>query len=536
MTSFAMRATAQYLPYSRTGAFSPLVIDYVEKGLLREYCEYEPELSSMEAAISARTAFPIDRRLLVDEMTHYYRGLPVSEKVRSNLNSLLSENTFTVCAAHQPHLFTGPLYFVYKIIHAIRLADELSRKFPDRRFVPVYFMGSEDADLDELGAVHLNGQTFRWKPGRKGAIGRMRVNHSLCLLLEQFMAALPAGAGTERIHSLLKKHFAEGVTMENATFGLVNDLFGKYGLLIFLPDRPAFKRCFLPVIRREIEMAVSSVAVRDTISTLSGSYAVRAAVRDTNLFYLTDADRERIDRSGEGFMLAKSGRRIEKQALLQLAESNPECFSPNVILRPVYQEMLLPNIAFIGGGAEVSYWLELRELFRTLRVPYPVILLRNSFLLLHPGQAAVMNAMGLNPEQLFMDPARLEKEWVASKDPDASGLQVNLAVIDTVYPDVLKAAREVTLGMDNHIAALRKAAVNRLHKNDKKRLQHLKKNMRSQLSGLHNLTVTAMPGGLLQERVENFLPWLATYGEVLTDVLIDKASGSGKEFCIISLD
>jgi hypothetical protein len=223
------------------------------------------------------------------------------------------------------------------------------------------------------------------------------------------------------------------------------------------------------------------------------------------------------------------------QDILQLADSNPECFSPYVILRPVFQEMLLPNVAFIGGGAEVSYWLELRELFRMLRVPYPIVLLRNSFLMLHPGQYQMMVSLGLNPGQLFTEAVMLEKEWISSKDPNAQNMEKSLAVIEDIYPGVLQSAREVTLGMDNHIAALRQAAENRLKYKEKRRVKNLKRNFRQSLADINNLSVTAMPGGVLQERVENYLPWLAKYGSELTDWLFENASGFGKEFCVLSL-
>jgi len=530
-----MRAAAQYLPYSQTGAFAPLVIDYLERGLLRECCEYEPDLNSVKAAIAARSAFPTDRKLLVSVMKDYYVNHQPYEKVRSNLDLLLSENTFTVCAAHQPHLFTGPVYFIYKIIHAIKLAAELNQKFPDSRFVPVYFMGSEDADLEELGTVKSNGRVFKWKTTQKGSIGRMRVDGALRSMLEEFMACFPDAPGADAVISSLKKYFAEGHTVEQASFALVNELFGKYGLLIFLPDRKEFKRAFLPVIKEELEHAIAPKSLKDPMKELSRRYKIPAVVKDTNLFYLTDTERDRIDRADDGFILNKSGRRFSMQEMLQLAESHPECFSPNVILRPVFQEILLPNVAFIGGGAEVSYWLELRELFRMLRVPYPIVLLRNSFLMLHPGQYPLMESLGLTPLQLFKDPVLLEKEWMASKDPDAQNLEKALSVIEDIYPGVLQSAREVTLGMDNHMAALRKAAVNRLKYKEKRRLKNLKRNFRQSLADINNLSVTAMPGGVLQERVDNYLPWLAQYGNDLTDLLFENASGFGKEFCILSL-
>ncbi|HYC30076.1 MAG TPA: bacillithiol biosynthesis BshC, partial [Chitinophagaceae bacterium] len=169
-----MDCTSTNLPYKQTGYFTKIVADYLDRSpLLREFYEHEVTIEGLQAAIAKRKEFPTDRKLLQAELRRQYATVPTSDRVSQNIELLGNENTFTITTAHQPAIFTGTLYFVYKILHAIKLADFLKEKIPHQHFVPVYYMGSEDADLDELGHIHLDGKKLSWETKQKGAVGRM---------------------------------------------------------------------------------------------------------------------------------------------------------------------------------------------------------------------------------------------------------------------------------------------------------------------------------------------------------------------------
>jgi len=166
-----MVCTATHLPYSATGYFSKIVQDYLERSpSLRSFYEHDVSLDGIRSAIAARQEFDTDRELLVKELTTQYEALSSWDKVKRNIALLRKENVFTICTAHQPNIFTGHLYFIYKILHAIKLADDLSSQLKDFYFVPVFYMGSEDADLEELGNIWLNGEKLTWQTQQSGAV------------------------------------------------------------------------------------------------------------------------------------------------------------------------------------------------------------------------------------------------------------------------------------------------------------------------------------------------------------------------------
>src|SRR5690606_8891268 len=140
---------------------------------LRPFYTHDVSVEGIAAAIEARKAFPVDRKLLTEELFKQYENTPTAPEVKNNIESLLLENTFTVTTAHQPNLFTGYLYFIYKILHVIKLCETFKERFPGNHFVPVFFMGSEDADLDELGKVYMEGEKIVWDTQQRGAVGRM---------------------------------------------------------------------------------------------------------------------------------------------------------------------------------------------------------------------------------------------------------------------------------------------------------------------------------------------------------------------------
>src|SRR5215216_916363 len=153
-----MDCTSTHLSYKLTSYFSRIATDYVERSpALRQFHEHDVCLEGIRNAIEKRKSFNTDRELLYHELREQYKIVHASGRVAENLERLRSADTFTVCTAHQPNIFTGHLYFIYKILHVIKLADRLNNEITNCHFVPVYYIGSEDADLDELGHIFING-------------------------------------------------------------------------------------------------------------------------------------------------------------------------------------------------------------------------------------------------------------------------------------------------------------------------------------------------------------------------------------------
>jgi bacillithiol biosynthesis cysteine-adding enzyme BshC len=363
------------LPYAATGAFSALVTDYLARHTaLEPFYHRFPTLEALGEQIEEKkNSYSIESRAqLVASLQEQYREANLPPSVAANLDLLAQPTTFTVTTGHQLNLFTGPLYFVYKVITTIKLSRQLKEAYPQHDFVPVYWMATEDHDFAEINHFNLFGKRYEWQAEKVGGpVGRMTLDGLDEQVLSQLSADVPAA---------FAEAYRTAPTLAAATRQLVTALFGDFGLVCLDADAPALKQALVPVIEQEISAQASFKAVQATDEQLTAAgYKPQVYARPLNLFFLTDeGSRERLEPEDGHIVVRNTNRRYTTEELLTLARQQPECFSPNVVLRPLYQELLLPNLAYIGGGAEVAYWFQLKQVFADNKVPFPVLLLRNS--------------------------------------------------------------------------------------------------------------------------------------------------------------
>ncbi|MCW3087939.1 MAG: bshC [Sediminibacterium sp.] len=532
-----MDQPANYLPYESTGYFSKLVSDYLQQSpALQPFFRHTPDMTGIQHAIEARRSFDTPRGLLVEVLNEQYAGIDLSPKLKANIASLADGQTFTVTTAHQPNIFTGPLYFIYKIIHTIKLADQLSAQMPAQKIVPVYYMGSEDADLDELGHVTVGGQKLTWKTSQAGAVGRMKVDKALTSLVHEIngqAGVLPFG---KELNDLFQRCYTEGRTIQQATLLLVNELFGAYGLVVLVPDNAKLKMAFTPVVEKELLEGFSHKCVAETIEQLGRHYKVQAGGREINLFYLLDDKRERIERRDAGYEVRALGLHFTKEEILQELGAHPERFSANVILRGVFQETILPNIAFIGGGGELAYWLELKKVFDAVKVPYPVLLLRNSFLLVKMTQADKWQKSGFTNADLFADTQSLLNALVKRESAHQLTLEKELQQVHAQYAQLKQVTDKVDKTLSQHVEALEKKAVKKLAELEKKILRAERGKYEAQQKRLAQLKSELFPGNNLQERVDNFSLYYALYGKSWLKQLYAASTAFNEGFGIVSVN
>jgi bacillithiol biosynthesis cysteine-adding enzyme BshC len=528
---------AQRIPYRETGSFSSLVMDYLDHHpSLLPFASHELSLRGIQACIKERSSLPIDRDLLVKRLSEQYQGMELSEKIKENLTLLSRSTCFTVTTAHQNNLFSGPLYFVYKILHAIALAGELKKKNPDADFVPVFYMGTEDADLDELDHIHIGPEKLQWNTEQTGAVGRMRIDRALVALIDRLQGQLgvfPFGA--EWI-ALLKECFVEGRTMAEATFLLVHHLFASQGLLVLLPDHPDLKRSFIPILKRELlEQFTAPLVDEQTQALVAAGYDVQASPRNINLFYLQDGSRQRIEKKGEQWVVQGTSLVFDASSLVKEVEEHPERFSPNVMLRGLYQCSLLPDVAFIGGGAEISYWMQLAKLFSATSIPLPVLVLRNSFLLVEPTTTKRLANLGLSANQLFLSDDQLLRLLVDSKVMSQQDLTEEMNLLQQLYQQLQQQAGQLDPTLVAHVASLEKRSLQGLQGLEKKLWRVIKRKHLEQQSQLQLIKSELFPGGQLQERHQHIGYFYARWGRGLIDQLLLHSQGLTQEFTILHL-
>jgi bacillithiol biosynthesis cysteine-adding enzyme BshC len=529
-----MDCIATRIPYRQTNYFSKIILDYLDHAeALKPFYAYPPSLQGIQKAIDARKGFG-NRKPLVEELIKQYAGIK-SDLVEKNIQSLLLENTFTITTAHQPNVFTGPLYFVYKILHAIKLAGYCKSSLPQYNFVPVYYMGSEDADLDELGHIFLGGQKIEWKTKQTGCVGRMKVDKEFLKLIELIsgqLAVLPFG---DQILSLVKTCYQEGVLIQEATFKLVNALFAEYGLIVLIPDNPNLKKLATNIFTDDLVNETPSVIVEKTANKLhAAGYKLQANPREINLFYLKDGMRERIVRVKEKFVTYDSRVTFRDKEILKELTDHPERFSPNVILRGIFQETILPNLVYIGGGGEIAYWLQLKELFENYQVPYPVLLLRNSFLVIDKKWNEKISKLGFSAEDFFLPEQELMNRLVARESRNEIKLNGNFTSAEKLYESLKKQAVAVDSTLAQHVDALKTQSIYRLQELEKKMIRAEKRKFTDHQRQIHSIKEKLFPGNGLQERIDNLMYYYAKWGKDFLQRIYDASLSLEEEFVILS--
>jgi bacillithiol biosynthesis cysteine-adding enzyme BshC len=528
-----MNFTAHKLPYEQTGYFSRLVTDYLNcNDFLRSFYAHPVSFDGLEAAMHARELFPTDRETLVQVLQDQYRALPAREAVNKNIRLLSDRKTFTITTAHQPAIFTGHLYFIYKILHVVKLAGELSLKYPGRNFVPVYFMGSEDADLDELGHIYLDGEKISWETAQTGAVGRMHTDglEKIVDRIEGEFSTRPFGP---ELIQLLRTCYTGSETVQEATLRLLHQLFGNHGLVVLIADDRRFKSVMRPVFKDDLEEHIPFRITEQTTGLLAEKYAVQAKPREINLFYLKDQLRGRIDFKEGLYKVHDTTLSFTGEAMKAELDSYPERFSPNVILRGLFQETILPDIAFIGGGGETAYWFELKALFDHYRVPFPVLILRNSFLIIRKNPGIKMEKAGLDRETVFQQEDAIVEQIVKNHSSNQLNLEREIRQLDEYYDTLKNIAASVDETLAQHVESLHSKALKGVVELEKKILRAEKRNFEDQRNKIREVREALFPLNGLQERVENFIPWYALYGSAFIDLIFKNSLTLEEEFMVL---
>lgn len=445
--------------------------------------------------------FSMDKReALVKALKNQYSTVSNSEKTLKLIETLNDENTFTVTTGHQLSLFTGPLYFVIKILQAIKQAEVLNAKYTDKRFVPVYWMATEDHDFEEIQKVNLFSDELIWESAQKGPVGRFDLEG--LDEVKSRISELYQNHPESEIHSLVKAY--DGNNLAEATRNLVHFLFAEFDLLIVDGDDTILKKEFASIMKKDLETGFSFDAVTKTNAVLEAiGGKIQVNPREINLFYIEKGLRSRIEQKGEDYFIDGKGH-FKKETMLSLLEEKPECFSPNVVLRPLYQETVLPNLAYIGGGGEIAYWLQLKGVFDAVNVTYPLIVVRNSMLYVDSGTAKKIEKNDLKISDVFESADVLKRNYVeanAGDELDFSDLDTALlnlgekvtTQITAVDPAMEQFAAAEVVRLDKQIEAIKDKLVKRSkakHEGAMKQIDQIKERL--------------FPNGNLQERTSNF--------------------------------
>ncbi len=481
----------------QTGQFSKFFLDYINgSAALKPFYSETPELGSFANAFQKKNFPTANRAILVDSLQNQYQGLEISKAVSANISSLADKQTFTVITGHQLNLFTGPLYFIYKIVSTINLAKKLNETYPDRHVVPVYWMATEDHDFDEINYFKLDGKKYQWNTDQKGAVGDFELEKGF----KEFLKSVPFSA------EVFKTAYGSSKTLAEAVRKYVNELFGAEGLVVVDGNSSDLKRIFEPVIHSDLFEHKPFELANSTSSKLEDlGYKSQIFPREINFFYLEKGVRERIERTSEGFIVVNTDLRFTEQEMEKMIASNPERFSPNVVLRPLYQEMILPNLAYLGGPAEVVYWLQLGDVFAHFGVPFPILLPRNFALLLNSNSIRKMHQLKWSPVDLFQDFESWKKAYVKAESSFDLDMNSEREVISKLFEEKGNQSMDLEKSLKNSFEAGKVRSLKIIDQMSAKLRKAEERKHQVELNRAWDLESFVKPGGSPQERVVNMM-------------------------------
>ncbi len=498
------------VPYAQTGQFKPAFLAFIERNpLLAGLLPPAPTLAQLEAQASTKAFSLPQRTTLVGALRTQYQAIGCLADAEPYLAKLALPDCFTVTTGHQLSIYLGPLYTVLKALTVIKLAAAYEEAYPHRRCVPIFWLASEDHDIDEIASLRINQKRYHWATSQGGPAGALAPD-GLAEILSPLWPELPT----------YLQHYGSFPTLAQAQQWLLHKLLGQLGLLVLDPQTPVLKASLAPIIARELEAPFTGPAVQLATARLqSAGFEPQIAVRPTNFFLVSEGLRERLVPMGDGTYAAGRLGTFSREELLAILAANPERFSPNVATRPLFQELILPNLAYVGGPAEMVYWLQLTDLFAEAGLTMPVLWPRAHMGVLKAAETETMETLGLSPADLLAPWQALKARLLMLQGASTTATD-NLQTAFKAYLAQFSAeilAQDPTLHTYTQAEAKRmwrqaEAGWARLRKAQERRYQ-------SPLDQARTLKDTLCPSGGLQERRESFWTYWLADNNVLAQLL-----------------
>lgn len=475
---------------------------------IRQLFGQMPNLDGLSQQIAHKSSFPGPHRQTLSEVLQasYAQYDLLHEQTQAQIKQLEKPNTFTVTTGHQLNVALGPAYLPYKLLGIIQLAEKLKQAHPDKQFIPVYWMASEDHDIEEIRQFRLFGKDKAVPTDYAGVAGDWPSQQIADYLRKD--KSLPE----HLIH-----FYAQSDGLREAHFRLVHHLFHHHGLLILDADHPKLKAEFEPLMQEELNQRVAHRKLKSTEKALQKEgYDTQAWVRPINLFYIHEGKRCALEWE-EDKIVCGLGENIEDWR--QELREHPERFSPNVITRPLYQEYILPNVAYMGGPAEIAYWLQLKPLFEHFGVPFPVLMPRPHLLFLNKANLKRWQKLELEDELLFRDLREIKNVYVDQHEQDKPSLGTYKGQMNKLWTEIGQTLSEVEGSLKQSAEAAKAKTFKELAGLEKKMDKALDQRHETSLRQIEKIYDFLYPENGLQERKESFLTFWLNHKELHEELL-----------------
>lgn len=526
-----MLFSKQNLSIEETKLFSNLFTDYISASeKTKTFYNNHIFKTDFEAFFKNHAFENCNRTVLVESLMKQAKLVEnTSDLSYSNISLLKNNNTYTVTTGHQLCLFTGPLYFIYKIISTINLCKTLKANFPDKEFVPVYWMASEDHDFEEINHVNVFGKKLIWTNEQKGSVGDLKTS-TLQNVIDELKNILGNSANANDFIQLIESAYLNHETLDKATRFLVNALFGEHGMVILDGNDTELKKEFKEEFTKDIFDTISNSNVNKSIAELEKNYNIQVTPRAINVFYKTQGLRERIEKVNEDeFKVVNTEITFSKNELNTIIEKTPELLSPNVVLRPLYQQKIMPNIAYVGGPGELAYWLEFKENFEAQQITFPILMPRQFALIIDKATQQKMQKLDISTPAVFSEGEDLVKAFVKTQNADIN-LDVFKKQFESLYANLSDVVGAIDKTLVSSTEAEKQKALNGLQSVEQKINKAFKQKAEIEVNQIWGIKNKLFPNNTPQERYDNVSMYYSKFGKEFISELINELTYDLQKF------
>ncbi len=502
---------------------------------LAEFIKYSPDEEGLSQAIKDRKNYRVNRVLIHEVVNGQFSNTAPTVKQKTNIEALLSEDTFTIITAHQPIILGGPAYYFYKICSTINLCEQLTKKHPSKKFVPVFINGSEDHDFEEVNKLQLFGKSLTWDTSQHGPVGKFALDH-IDKLIQSVSEILGDSELSKTLGATFSKALESAKDYNEFVFNWLNEVFKDAGLLVINMDDKKLKQNFIPILKKELLERKSESIVYETQNELHKfNFKTQALARDINIFYMASQSRERIIYDDGLYKINNTELVFNEVEMMTEVDNHPERFSPNVVLRPIYQEFTLPNIAYIGGGGEIAYWLERKTQFEYFGVFYPVLIRRNSVMLISKSIQKSMSKLGMTEDELLLDEDAAVSNYLKKASSTDYGLDAETASISEIFYAIAEKAKAIDPTLEHFVIGEATKIIKVTESIEGRLKRSLKQKEEVSVNQIKNIKSKLFPDHGLQERKESLLQYIVSEDKDFLNKLIAHLNPLEKEFLFIYL-
>lgn len=453
-------------------------------------------------------------------------------EVIGNIEALSNDpSARTIVTGQQLVMAGGPMFTIYKIVTAITTARNLTAS-TGHPVVPVFWLADEDHDFDEITEVAFptgtNWFSDRLQPreGPARRVSEYTVTNSDAALLDMIESALPPTDHRAELMKDLRRSYKAGSTHGQAFSDLISSLFGRYGLVIFGSAKAESRKLIINDMLRLLDASDSIYeALESESSRLETEYHRQAAVTYSNWFLIGDHGERLKLHYEQGYWSTSEGHSFSTHELKELVGRNPGCLSPNVFMRPILQDLMLPNVAYVAGPGEVAYYAQMKGMYAALGMQMPVIIPRFSATLYEPSIRKYADELGFDQTEYAHRIEDLEAMYLRRhEDLDTHAFFETWAEqITELAQSKMEEVIKTDPTLEGTLRKVESDQINLLHQLKGKMHKAIKTREEVQLKRLARVQMALYPNRQLQERAVSFIYILNKYGTSFLDDLLDQA-------------